>query len=124
MILIIGGVASGKRTFARSLGFTEKDFADAVLDDRPAVYNVERLVAQLGPDADVCALVEALAAKGIVICDEVGSGVVPAEKGARLFRENVGRLCEGLSGRADAVVRCVCGIPMWLKGSPDQVGLS
>ncbi len=124
MILIIGGVASGKRTFARSLGFTEKDFADAVLDDRPAVYNVERLVAQLGPDADVCALVEALASKDIVICDEVGSGVVPAEKDARLFRENVGRLCEGLSGRADAVVRCVCGIPTWLKGSPDQVGLS
>lgn len=123
MILVIGGVASGKRAFVRSLGYTDKDFANAVLDGRPVVYNAQQLVGQFGPDADLAALIESLAAKDVVICDEVGSGVVPAEKDARLFRENVGRLCEGLSGQADAVVRLVCGIPMWLKGSPNQVGL-
>lgn len=124
MILVIGGVASGKRTFARSLGFAEKDLADAVLDQRPVVYNSQQLVAQLGPGGDIADLVEKLAAKDVVICDEVGSGVVPIEKNARLYREDVGRLCEQLSARATAVVRVVCGIPVWLKGSADQVRLS
>ncbi len=124
MILVIGGVASGKRTFARSLGFAEKDMADAVLDLRPVVYNAQCLVADAGAKADVAALAEALSTKAVVICDEVGSGVVPIEKDARAYRENVGRLCEKLSGSADAVVRMVCGIPVWLKGSPKEAGLS
>ena len=124
MILVIGGVASGKRTFALSLGFTEKDLADAVLDEGPVIYNAQRLVAQLGPEGDIAALAQSLSAKDVVICDEVGSGVVPIEKDARLYRENVGRLCEQLTTRATAVVRVVCGIPVWLKGSPKEDGLS
>lgn len=123
MILVVGGVASGKRTFARSLGYAEKDFADGVLDERPVVYNAQRLVAEL-PDGEISPLVARLLAKDIVICDEVGSGVVPIEKDARLYRENVGRLCEQLAAQATAVVRVVCGIPVWLRGSREEAGLS
>ena len=37
MILIIGAEASGKREFAKGLGYAEKDFADAALDEKRVV---------------------------------------------------------------------------------------
>lgn len=52
MILITGGVASGKRTYARRvLGFTDEQMADAVIDERPVIYNLQGLVARAGERA-------------------------------------------------------------------------
>lgn len=51
----------------------------------------------------------------IVISDEVGSGLIPLSPKDRCFREDVGRvLCE-TAGKADRVVRMVCGIPCVIK---------
>lgn len=114
MVLIIGGEASGKRSFARSLGYTDADMADAVLDTRPVVYHVEQMVA-----ADLEGAPELLAPlseKEVVICNEVGSGVIPVEHRVRLTREATGRLCVLLAKQADAVVRMVSGIPTVIKG--------
>ena len=114
MILIVGGEGSGKRAFAQSLGYAPESMADGVLDDRPVVYHVEHMVA-----ADFAAapeLLEPLCGKELVICCEVGSGIVPAEYEQRLTREATGRLCVRLAQRADAVVRMVCGIPNVIKG--------
>lgn len=52
----------------------------------------------------------------IILCDEIGCGVVPVDKADRLWREATGRLCCALAGRADHVVRIFCGIPTPLKG--------
>ena len=52
----------------------------------------------------------------ILICDEVGSGVVPADPEQRLRREQVGRLCCRLAARAERVERIFCGLSMVLKG--------
>ena len=38
MMLIIGGAASGKRTFLASLGYLPEDIADGVLDDKKVLY--------------------------------------------------------------------------------------
>ena len=124
MILIVGGIASGKRTYARSLGFSDDDMADGVLDDHPVVLNAQELVrgeeaedGELGGKGPLPeGLVDALAAKQVVACVEVGSGVVPLERGDRVWRERAGRLTCELAQRADRVVRMVCGISTELKG--------
>ena len=50
-----------------------------------------------------------------IVCDEVGSGVVPMEKTDRLWRERVGRTCCDLAEKADTVVRVFCGIGQVIK---------
>ena len=60
-------------------------------------------------------LVPGLVEKEVVICQEVGSGVIPLEKEARQMREYTGRLCTALAEQADRVVRLFCGIPTIIK---------
>ena len=123
MILVVGGIASGKRTYVRSLGFSDDDMADGVLDDRSVVLNAQELVRIQGAQGGELGgkgplpegLVDALAAKRVVACVEVGSGVVPLERGDRVWRERAGRLTCELAYHADRVVRMVCGIPKDLK---------
>jgi adenosyl cobinamide kinase/adenosyl cobinamide phosphate guanylyltransferase len=115
VILVIGGIASGKRNYVKKeLGFTDADMADGTLDGRPVLYNLQALVFKSCLEAD--SLLPALLAKEVVICNEVGSGVVPIDKTERAAREATGRLCVALAERASKVVRLVCGIPTVLKG--------
>ncbi len=109
MILVVGGIASGKRTYACSLGFPEEACA----------FDVHELVRDVGEYGD---LVETLADKRVVTCAEVGNGIVPLDPGERAYRERVGRMSSALAARADAVVRMVCGIPVVLKGCPPDCG--
>lgn len=115
MILVVGGIASGKRTYvAQQYGFQEQDMADGVLDDKPVVFNTQDLV-RTDP-ARALELVEPLLQKQVVICNEVGSGVIPVSPEERRGREATGRLCNALTLKADKVVRLVCGIPTTIKG--------
>lgn len=52
----------------------------------------------------------------IIICDEVGNGIVPVEDKKRRYREIVGRSCQEIAKRSDRVVRIVCGCPQVIKG--------
>lgn len=114
MLLIIGGEGSGKRTFVRSLGYTDRDIADGVLDERPVLYHLEQMV--FSDPEYIDSLLPVLAEKQAVICNEVGSGVIPADRAERAGREATGRLCVLLAQRADCVVRMVSGIPVMIKG--------
>lgn len=51
----------------------------------------------------------------LMICDEVGYGVVPIVKSERIYREEVGRALCLLSQRAECVERIVGGIAMRMK---------
>ena len=113
MIFVTGARASGKKTFARSLGYADADLADATLAGGPVVFNVQDMVALTSDDEE---LLEELAVKEVVISTEVGSGVVPRDSQERAWREQVGRLSCALAARAETVVRMVCGIPVVLKG--------
>lgn len=114
MLLIVGGQGSGKRSFAKTLGYSDSDMADAVLDDRPVIFHLEQIVFR-SPDSQDDIL-QALEGKDVVICNEVGSGVMPVEHWERAGREATGRLCILLAQRADCVVRMVSGLPMVIKG--------
>ena len=51
----------------------------------------------------------------ILICDEVGCGVVPLDREDRAWREKVGRVCCRLAEKAAAVYRVTCGLGARLK---------
>ena len=114
MILVIGARASGKREYVKTLGYTDGDIADAALDERPVVCNVQDMVAR-DPDSATDLLPELLK-KEVVVCCEVGCGVIPLERSDRDMREATGRLCVALAREAERVVRIVAGIPTVIKG--------
>ncbi len=114
MVLILGGVGAGKSEFVRSLGYSENEMSWDVFSDSPVVIELEETV-RSAPDT-APSLLEDLCAKEIVVCAEVGSGVIPISAEDRRFRETTGRLCVQLAKRAESVVRVVAGIPMVIKG--------
>ena len=114
MILVVGGKASGKREYVLSLGYQAEQIADGVLDEKPVLVNLQDMVMKDVDNAP--ALLPELLKKEVVVCDEVGSGVIPMGKDRRLGREATGRLCCRLAQEAEQVVRLVCGIPTVIKG--------
>ncbi|TDK42245.1 bifunctional adenosylcobinamide kinase/adenosylcobinamide-phosphate guanylyltransferase [Antarcticimicrobium luteum] len=79
---------------------------------------------QLMRDGDLAAaearLLDALTdcpARVIVVSNEVGQGIVPADALSRRFREAQGRLNIALAARAGLVVQVVAGLPNVLKGA-------
>ena len=115
MVIVVGGYASGKRTYVKSLGYEDVDMSDGVLDERPVLLNLQDLIAAASGDVQPEALAQSVAVKEVVTCCEVGNGIVPLNPGERAWREQVGRTLNILSERADRVVRMVCGIPVTLK---------
>lgn len=115
MVIVVGGYASGKRTYVKSLGYEDVDMSDGVLDERPVLLNLQDLIAAASGDVQPEALAQSVADKEVVTCCEVGNGIVPLNPGERAWREQVGRTLNILSERADRVVRMVCGIPVTLK---------
>ena len=113
MVLVVGGRASGKRTYVEGLGYTAADMADGVFDGRPVLLNLQDALVGDGRTPDQIAA--ALADKQVIACSEVGNGIVPIDATERAWRETVGRTCNLLAENADRVVRMVCGIPVILK---------
>ncbi len=115
MILIIGGAGAGKRAYALSaLRLAKEDLSDDPFSGTSAVYALQDWVSNHpGRAADALPV---LLLKRAVLCDEVGSGVVPMSARERAAREETGRLCIALAREAASVVRVVCGIPQAIKG--------
>lgn len=114
MILVLGGVGAGKKAYVRSLGYADADFTSDPDDRKPVFADLDAYIRENPADTDK--LFDALARKDVVICAEVGSGVIPLERADRVYRETVGRLCVKLAQEASAVVRVVAGIPVVIKG--------
>ena len=118
MTLIIGGAGQGKLAYALDrLGAGPEDVArdPESARGRPVFDGLETWL-RAHPADGLDALLEAN--PGVVIlCDEVGCGVVPMDPAERAWRETVGRTCCRLAQRAERVVRVFCGISMTLKGA-------
>ena len=113
MILIIGGAGQGKLDYV----LQKTGYGPAQVARTPEEARTRPVFAGLEdwPELDEAALLEANP-DVILICDEVGCGVVPVEPAQRARREAVGRLCCRLAERAEWVERIFCGLPMVLKG--------
>lgn len=131
MILIIGSEASGKREYVKSLGYTDDMISECIDDKRPVLYGLHKIVAA-DPEKirNTLSRIENLPAdkinpadqwltnlldKEIIVCNEVGSGIIPMLASERMYREQTGRLCTLLASRAEHVIRMVCGIAVNLK---------
>ena len=107
MRLIIGGAHQGKARYAGEKYGCHTDgyelkvrrWLEAGLDP---LAETENFLAE-NPDA-------------VIVMDEIGCGIIPLEKPARLWREAVGRVGCLLAERAETVERVVCGIPIKIKG--------
>jgi adenosylcobinamide kinase/adenosylcobinamide-phosphate guanylyltransferase len=57
----------------------------------------------------------------IMVSNEVGLGIVPENRTARLYRDLVGRCNQSVAAAADAVYLVACGIPLQLKDEKSAV---
>ena len=119
-ILLVGGAAQGKLAYAveRYDVTTEQIwYAGEVCQeawDKAVLNHLHLLVRRMDADVILSRLNELK--DWLVICDEVGCGVVPTDAADRRWRESVGRLCCALAQRADVVERVVCGLAQRIKG--------
>lgn len=76
-----------------------------LLDGGCNADEIERKIMQLAEDTP----------DAIIICNEIGCGIVPLDKTERLYRELTGRILVKLASKAEKVVRITCGIPQRIK---------
>lgn len=109
MILVIGGAYQGKYEFVRN----ELNIPDDRIWNRLHEYIrehedekrcVDKIDAWIADNPD-----------GVLICDEVGCGVVPIDDTDREYRDRVGHIQIRLAREALAVYRVTCGIGIKIK---------
>ena len=104
--------------------------ADLLLIDCFTLYvsNVMRLGRKAEPSnhkhiRELCDAIRSSSASIIAVSNEVGSGIVPAFRSGRVFRDLLGQLNQEVAEIADNVVLMVAGLPVPIKrlGRPMQV---
>lgn len=131
MKLILGGYAQGKREYVLQQergGWlvcdgrlpSEEEVRGAeerkerILLDHLHLYIRERLRGNEDPEEEIRRFV-ARHPDCIVLCDEIGSGIVPMDAFERAYRDRTGEMQRELAGMADEVVRVLCGIGQRIK---------
>lgn len=131
MDFIIGGCHQGKLEYVKTqYHLTETDIMSAAsltttnITTKPCLtdfhlyirhlmqtnQNIEKTIADLLQKNDI----------RVIISDEIGYGIVPADAFERAYRETVGRQCCILAQHAEKVVRVICGIGIVIKQSTNN----
>ena len=125
MILIIGGRAQGKLEYVKKVHLAKQseiaycgELPRENIFDCRVVYGLQELVREMLERDENAAefILTRLREEHIIICNEVGSGVVPMSRLDRDYREEVGRICCEIAAKSAVVERVVCGIAMRIKG--------
>ncbi len=104
MILVIGGFGQGQADYAARLWPEKKtlpDLQELLRQEEDGEAAAERLLAEW--------------ADGVILCDEIGCGVVPVAAEERRWREQTGCCLIRLAAAAEEVHRVCCGLGMRLK---------
>lgn len=104
MIFITGGKCQGKTEFAKTFGMKviadlEKTIKRWILMGEDIEAKTQELI-----DQDC-----------VIVCTEIGCGIVPLEKDDRIYREVTGRVACQIAKQADEVYRLSCGIAQQIK---------
>lgn len=127
MKLVIGGCAQGKLQYALlKYQLEETAVWDGVLPDEKEIRTKvvvinhfhqwvrQSLLQGENPEEKARAFVERHR-DCIIISDEIGNGIVPAEAFEREYRERNGRILIQLAWEAEEVERVICGIGQKIK---------
>ena len=127
MKLVIGGYAQGKLDYVLIKYHLQRDTVwDGILPDNTKMQKESVIINHFHrwvksrildggcPEEEVWSFLGGCE-NCIVICDEVGNGIVPAEPFEREYRERVGRILVRLAARAEEVERVICGIGQKIK---------
>lgn len=119
MELIIGGAFQGKTAYVKNM-YPELQILDGQNADEESILSaacinsfhlfIRKCLQEDKDPGQITAKLSAENPKVILICDEVGYGVVPIDSFERKYREQVGRVMTELTKRAEKVTRVVCGI--------------
>lgn len=125
MRLIIGGAYQGKLAYAKK-EYKDREWLDGERCDFEELYTCGgifhfegylRRMMEAGRDPS--GLASDIAANNpdiVIVCAEIGYGLVPVEAFEREYRERTGRVCTELAAYASRVDRVICGIGTVLKG--------
>ena len=127
MKLIIGGYAQGKLDYVLSKYHLQENMVwNGVLPDNTALRDKQIIVNHFHqwvkqcildgecPEEEILSFLDDYE-NCIIICDEIGNGIVPIDKFEREYRERVGRILIQLAKRAEEVERVLCGIGQKIK---------
>lgn len=124
MRIITGGAFQGKRAFADRLypGVEWTDGGSCDLNEIrtcQAVYGfhefVKRWLKQGTSWEELASLILEENRGMILICDEIGCGLVPVDAFEREYRESTGRIMNALAEQAERIDQVVCGIGRRIK---------
>lgn len=125
MRMIIGGAYQGKLAYAKS-EYKNREWLDGEACSFEEIYVCEGIFhfegylrRMMEADRDTSKLAEEIMENNpdiVIICAEIGCGLVPVGEFEREYREQTGRVCTELAACASRVDRVICGIGMVLKG--------
>ncbi len=124
MIMVIGGAHQGKCAYAGKIcpdvkWVDGKTCGEEELFSCGGIYRFHEYIAgRMRGGADISGLPRKLHAQNpdiVIVTDEIGYGIVPAERQLRDYREMTGRICTELAGISEEVHRVVCGIGTRIK---------
>ena len=110
-VLIIGGAFQDKLKVALNYSSLSDDQVSDGMD-KIIVNNFQNYFKN---NMDEEGLLEKCRGK-IIICDEVGCGIIPLDKSDRVYREALGRFLCDLAANSDTVIRVTAGIGQFIKG--------
>ena len=129
MKLIIGGYAQGKLNYAvTKYNLAEDHVFESTLPTNEELEKlngtiivsslhkwIRKRIKEGGrPEEEISAFVKKNP-DCIIICDEIGNGIVPMDPFERVYRERTGRIQVKLAADAEEVERVVCGIAQKIK---------